>query len=242
MLDLCCWVLPICRDLGDFYDDVYWSYDMYILEMYDLYPLRLLRNFIYACYLNLMWRRGVYFLNIYIIRVYYRFNRNRALQKASQSLKNVWHDVWDYWKRPRVIGGKWIFRRTNLITSRAEEVWCRLMELQKFPSVVGCKELQEDGRHSNGWRGKGGSLWCYMVWLEAREYEAWKEQRVGWWLNWHYHKFKVKVGNVVVWLKIVVLKECKIGARFGQIGGQFWVLFYLFLSTFSGARFVEIGT
>ena len=65
--------------LGDFYDDVYWSYDMYILEMYDFYPLRLLRNFIYTCYLNLMWRRDVYFLNIYIIRVYYRFNRNRAL-------------------------------------------------------------------------------------------------------------------------------------------------------------------
>jgi len=38
--------------LGDFYDDVYWSYDMYILEMYDFYPLRLLKNFIYACYLN----------------------------------------------------------------------------------------------------------------------------------------------------------------------------------------------
>jgi len=35
--------------LGDFYDDVYWSYDMYILEMYDLYPLRLLMNLIYAC-------------------------------------------------------------------------------------------------------------------------------------------------------------------------------------------------
>jgi hypothetical protein len=30
-----------------------------------------------------------------------------------------------------------------LITPRAEEVWCRLMEVQKYPSVVGCKELQE---------------------------------------------------------------------------------------------------
>ena len=79
MLDLCCWDFAHMSWLGDFYDDVYWSYDMYILEMYDFYPLRLLRNFIYACYLNLMWRRAVYFLNIYIIRVYYRFNRNRAL-------------------------------------------------------------------------------------------------------------------------------------------------------------------
>jgi hypothetical protein len=30
-----------------------------------------------------------------------------------------------------------------LITPGAEEVWCRLMEVQKYPSVVGCKELQE---------------------------------------------------------------------------------------------------
>jgi len=30
----------------------------------------------------LMWRRSVYFLNIYIIRVYYRFNRNRVLQRS----------------------------------------------------------------------------------------------------------------------------------------------------------------
>jgi len=45
-------ILPICRDLEILYDDVYWSYDMYILKTYDLYPLRLLRNLIYACCLN----------------------------------------------------------------------------------------------------------------------------------------------------------------------------------------------
>jgi len=45
-------ILPICQDLKILYVDVWWSYDMYILETYDLYPLRLLRNFIYACYLN----------------------------------------------------------------------------------------------------------------------------------------------------------------------------------------------
>jgi len=27
-------------------------------------------------------------------------------QKTLWSLKNVWHDLWDYRKRPRVIGGK----------------------------------------------------------------------------------------------------------------------------------------
>ena len=45
-------ILPMCWDLEILYVDVWWSYRMYILEMYDLYPLRLLRNFIYACYLN----------------------------------------------------------------------------------------------------------------------------------------------------------------------------------------------
>jgi len=38
-------------------------------------------------YVHVVWilmrRRSVYFLNIYIIRVYYRFNRNRALQLFS---------------------------------------------------------------------------------------------------------------------------------------------------------------
>ena len=76
ILDCLCWIYVVeffpMSGLGDFYDDVYWSYDMYILEMYDFYPLRLLKNSIYACYLNLMCRRGVYFLNIYIIHVYYR--------------------------------------------------------------------------------------------------------------------------------------------------------------------------
>jgi len=45
-------ILIMYRDLEILYDDVYWSYDMYILEMYDLYPLQLLRNFIYACCWN----------------------------------------------------------------------------------------------------------------------------------------------------------------------------------------------
>jgi len=58
--------------------------------------------------------------------------------------------LWDYTKRPRVIEGKCIFRRTDLITPRAEEVWCRLVELPKIPSVVGCKDLREGGWHSDG--------------------------------------------------------------------------------------------
>jgi len=32
------------------------------------------------------------------------------------------------------------------------------LELYKKPSVVGCKDLQEGGRHSEGLRGKGWKL------------------------------------------------------------------------------------
>jgi len=35
---------------------------------------------LYACQLRIIWRRDVYFLNIYYIREIYRFNRSRALQ------------------------------------------------------------------------------------------------------------------------------------------------------------------
>jgi len=52
---------------------------------------------VYACLLWIIWRRDVYFLNIYYIRVIYRFNRSRALrvlvtQKGLviQKLERVW--------------------------------------------------------------------------------------------------------------------------------------------------------
>jgi len=48
--------------------------------MYVIYLLRGCLNF-YACYIMVnFWRRSVYFLNKYFIRVFYRFNRNKALQ------------------------------------------------------------------------------------------------------------------------------------------------------------------
>ena len=72
-------IWPICRDLEILYDDIYWSHGMYTLEMYDLYVHAKI------CF---WWWRSVYFLNICFIRVFYRFNRNRALQKLVQiSLK-----------------------------------------------------------------------------------------------------------------------------------------------------------
>jgi len=43
-----------------------------------------IENFINACHLDfLMCRRSVYFLNKCFIRVFYRFNRSRALQYQS---------------------------------------------------------------------------------------------------------------------------------------------------------------
>ena len=40
---------------------------------------------IYACHLRVIWRRDVYFLNIYI-RVLYRFNRSRTLQVGIRAM------------------------------------------------------------------------------------------------------------------------------------------------------------
>jgi len=56
------------------------SYVRYTFGDVCLYLLRLLRNFIYACCLEIFWRRNVYFLNTWINRVFYHFNRSRALQ------------------------------------------------------------------------------------------------------------------------------------------------------------------
>jgi len=44
-------------------------------------------------------------------------------------------------------------QKDKFITPVTEEVWCRRVELPKIPSVVGCKDLREDGWHSDGRRG-----------------------------------------------------------------------------------------
>jgi hypothetical protein len=59
-----------------------------MFELFDLYLLRLLRYFIYihVCLdFGFCVRRSVYFLNICYICVFYRFNRNRALQKTKST-------------------------------------------------------------------------------------------------------------------------------------------------------------
>jgi hypothetical protein len=50
------------------------------MEMYDYMSAATVEIYIYACKLLFSLRRRVYFLNICYIRVFYRLNRNRALQ------------------------------------------------------------------------------------------------------------------------------------------------------------------
>jgi hypothetical protein len=70
------------------------DHGIYILEMYDLYPLRLLRYF-YICMLFwILLRRSIYFSNICFIRVFYRFNRNKALQVGIRAVVSlVWTSI-----------------------------------------------------------------------------------------------------------------------------------------------------
>jgi len=44
-------------------------------------------------------------------------------RKAFRGLKNVWNDLWDYRKRPKVIRGKWIFGRTDFDHSGGRRVY-----------------------------------------------------------------------------------------------------------------------
>jgi len=73
-------ILFIYWDLEILYVDVWWFYDMYTLVMYDLCPLRLFRIFIKTC--CLIFVEDVASISWIFIRMFYRFNRNRALQKA----------------------------------------------------------------------------------------------------------------------------------------------------------------
>jgi len=74
-------LLLICWDWDLFFDVFYHAYDMAILEMYANYLLQRFReNFSMHVFEN-YWRRDIYFLNICITRVFYRFNRSRALHE-----------------------------------------------------------------------------------------------------------------------------------------------------------------
>jgi len=51
----------------------------WLFEVYVIYPLRCLLKFLCMFIWRFYGRRDVYFLNIYYIRVFDRFNRSRAL-------------------------------------------------------------------------------------------------------------------------------------------------------------------
>jgi len=56
--------------------------------------------------------------------------------------------LWDYPKRPRVIGCKEIFKEAGDVLW-LKSLWYIFVELPKIPSVVGYKDLREGGRHSD---------------------------------------------------------------------------------------------
>jgi hypothetical protein len=83
---LFCFV-EICPLVGTWrilYDDVFLTMVCICWRYINCIPLWLLRYFIYAWWLWILLRRSVYFLNICYIRVFYRFNRNRALQRGGR--------------------------------------------------------------------------------------------------------------------------------------------------------------
>jgi len=64
------------------------------LEMFVIYPLRHFWENFHACSFENYWRRYVYFLNIYNIPMFYRFNRSRALQGRLVFIVRVSAWVW----------------------------------------------------------------------------------------------------------------------------------------------------
>lgn len=75
-------ILPMRRDLETLYDDVYWSHGMYTWRCM-IYIRCDCWEILYMHVDVICWRRSVYFLNLCFIRVFYRFNINRALQQVS---------------------------------------------------------------------------------------------------------------------------------------------------------------
>jgi hypothetical protein len=49
-----------------------------------------------------------------------------------------------------LVESKYIFKKTKMCTPGFEDVMVKIVELPKNPNVVGCKDLQEGGRHSEG--------------------------------------------------------------------------------------------
>jgi hypothetical protein len=83
------WYLPTCRDLEDVIwwciltmACICWRYMICIRLTVDIF-------YIFMMILWILLRRSVYFLNICIIRMFYRFNRNRALQVGIRDMVSL---------------------------------------------------------------------------------------------------------------------------------------------------------
>jgi len=73
-------ILPICRVLEILCIDVFGVYDMYSWRCMLCIRCVVVWIFMHVIFVEKFWWRDFYFLNKCFLRVYYRFNRNRALQ------------------------------------------------------------------------------------------------------------------------------------------------------------------
>ena len=77
-------LMEIFAHLSDFGDFMWYIWSLWLVYFGDVWFISAatVENFYICMLFDIYWRRSVYFLNICVIHVYYRFNRNRALQVA----------------------------------------------------------------------------------------------------------------------------------------------------------------
>jgi hypothetical protein len=86
---ICYWDFYSYVEIGYLFDDVsYDAYDMAIWRCMLFIRCDVFEKFLVCMLFGIYWRREVYFLNICIIHVFYRFNRSRALQRSNSKLSS----------------------------------------------------------------------------------------------------------------------------------------------------------
>ena len=135
-----------------------WSLWHVYLEMYVIYPLRSCLNF-YACYIWVNFcRRDIYFLNNCIIRVFYRFNRNRALHTTllisctlpSMDSREAFQAA-SFILTLSAIGWRWDFLGLPLKIGTPKYVKGRAPILNPIIVAILGKFMITDGTSINGW-------------------------------------------------------------------------------------------
>jgi len=152
-------ILPICR-VFEYY--ILWMY-LWVDDMatWGVCYISIVMFYcwdFYAYQLRFIWRRDVYFLNIYYIRVFYRFNISRALQPPCRSeppRRRRWSwaalfmfffqkILWESYREVRAIFGlkrgrgrmKWIKPDSTHFISKNEPVWFTWAGLFHFGSLL----------------------------------------------------------------------------------------------------------